>query len=43
MKAVLKNLAEAGGGRYHCYSSKGEVGDKERGKAFFSLANDSSL
>uniref|UniRef100_A0A8C3M9Y9 Uncharacterized protein n=1 Tax=Geospiza parvula TaxID=87175 RepID=A0A8C3M9Y9_GEOPR len=27
-KAVLKNLAEAVRGRYHCYSSQGEVGDK---------------
>uniref|UniRef100_A0A8C3MAW6 VWFA domain-containing protein n=1 Tax=Geospiza parvula TaxID=87175 RepID=A0A8C3MAW6_GEOPR len=26
--AVLKNLAEAVRGRYHCYSSQGEVGDK---------------
>uniref|UniRef100_A0A8C3EEQ6 von Willebrand factor A domain containing 3A n=1 Tax=Corvus moneduloides TaxID=1196302 RepID=A0A8C3EEQ6_CORMO len=39
--AVLKNLAEAVRGRYHCYSSSGEVGDRQRHKAFFSLSDDS--
>uniref|UniRef100_A0A8C3GQC7 von Willebrand factor A domain containing 3A n=1 Tax=Cairina moschata TaxID=8855 RepID=A0A8C3GQC7_CAIMO len=41
--AVLKNLAELVRGRYHCYSSKGEVGDSQRGKGFFSHLFDDSL